>query len=126
MNAASCGCPIDDGLVRHQRGHCTDPVVAKLGWYFGEHFPGCHPEHAEGRREAPIGEIQDTGDCWHCGTPTSRGCNCLECYDNAGYVPPTAVYHCKTCGRWWAWMTGLNITTITFGTRPDEGNDGED
>jgi hypothetical protein len=36
-------------------------------------------------------------------------------WENAGYVPPSAAYHCKTCGRWWAWMTGLNITEITFG-----------
>lgn len=31
---ASCGCPEDEGLVRHQKGTCTDPVVAQLGWYF--------------------------------------------------------------------------------------------
>lgn len=30
----SCGCPNDEGLIRHQRETCTDPVVAKLGWYF--------------------------------------------------------------------------------------------
>lgn len=29
-----CGCPDDEGLIRHQRDSCTDPVVAKLGWYF--------------------------------------------------------------------------------------------
>lgn len=34
MSAASCGCPEDEGLVRHQKGTCTDPVVAELGWYF--------------------------------------------------------------------------------------------
>ena len=36
-----------------------------------------------------------------------------------------ADYHCPTCKRWWAYMTGLNITEITFGAQPDEGNDGE-
>jgi hypothetical protein len=56
MSAASCGCPEDDGLVRHQRGLCTDPAVARLGWYFepAESAPQCPPwctrdhEKAEG------------------------------------------------------------------------------
>jgi hypothetical protein len=45
MSAASCGCPEDDGLVRHQRGLCTDPAVARLGWYFepAESAPQCPP-----------------------------------------------------------------------------------
>jgi hypothetical protein len=84
-----------------------------------EHFPGCHPEHAEDPRRMPAGQIADTEPCWHCGTPTSRGCYCLDCLDAADYIPPSASYHCGTCGRWWAWMTGLNITEITFGK--DEG-----
>jgi hypothetical protein len=79
------------------------------------HFPGCHPEHDEDQRKTPAGDIQETEACWHCETPTSRGCNCADCLDGADYVPPTAAYHCPTCGRWWAWMTGLNITTIKFG-----------
>jgi hypothetical protein len=33
-DAPSCGCPVDNGLVRHARAMCTDPVVARLGWYF--------------------------------------------------------------------------------------------
>jgi hypothetical protein len=33
-DAPSCGCPVDNGLVRHARLTCTDPVVARLGWYF--------------------------------------------------------------------------------------------
>jgi hypothetical protein len=84
------------------------------------HFPGCHPEHAEDPRKAPAGEIQDTEPCWHCGTPTSRGCNCQECCKQAIHIAPSAVYHCATCGRWWAWMTGLNITEITSGAQPEE------
>jgi len=29
-----CGCPRDtDGMIRHVEGTCTDPVVARLGWY---------------------------------------------------------------------------------------------
>jgi hypothetical protein len=84
-----------------------------------EHFPGCHPKDAEDRRELPEGEqIRDTESCWHCGTPTTRGvCRCADClYDD--YIPPGAIYHCPTCKRWWAWMTGLNITSITFGAEP--------
>jgi hypothetical protein len=78
------------------------------------HFPGCHPEDAQGKQEAGH-QPQETENCWHCGTPTPRGCNCAECWDGADYIPPSASYHCKTCGRWWAWMTGINITEITFG-----------
>ena len=33
-DAPSCGCPVDNGLVRHAKATCTDPVVARLGWYF--------------------------------------------------------------------------------------------
>lgn len=49
-----CGCPVRDRLVYHQRGTCTDPVVARLGWYaeteppervkVGE-WPPEHPAH---------------------------------------------------------------------------------
>jgi hypothetical protein len=82
-----------------------------------EHFPGCHPEdaHAPEPAETPVSQIADTEDCWHCGTPTRRGCNCADCLDAEVYMPPSAIYHCETCERWWAYMTGLNITTITFG-----------
>jgi hypothetical protein len=79
-----------------------------------QHFPGCHPEDAQG--DQPESHVpQETEPCWHCGTPTPLGCNCRECWEGSDYVPPSAVYHCPTCGRWWAWMTGLNITQITFG-----------
>jgi hypothetical protein len=85
----------------------------------GQHFRGCHPEDAQAP-EAPKGyQPQETEDCWHCGTPTTRGCHCQDCLEGSDYVPMDASYHCKTCGRWWAWMTGLNITEITFGK--DEG-----
>jgi hypothetical protein len=82
----------------------------------GGHFPGCHPEDAQGTRELPEGEqIKDTEPCWHCGTATTRGaCRCAGClYDD--YIPQQAVYHCPVCKRWWAWMTGLSVTAITFG-----------
>lgn len=79
-----------------------------------EHFPGCHPEDAQGE-QVPGHQPQDTEPCWHCGTPTTRGCICWDCQEGSDYVPMSASYHCKTCGRWWAWMTGLNITEITFG-----------
>jgi hypothetical protein len=82
----------------------------------GEHFPGCHPEDAEDPRPSPpVAEIQDTEDCWHCGTPTTRGaCGCTDCWDGADYIPVSAVSHCPVCKRWWAYMTGLNVTEITF------------
>jgi hypothetical protein len=81
------------------------------------HFPGCHPGDAEDTREVPDGyQPAEVEPCWHCGTPTPHGCGCADCVygDGAKYIPPSAIYHCQTCGRWWAWMTGLNITTITF------------
>lgn len=43
---SSCGCPIDEGLVRHRRATCTDPVVAKLGWYFEPKAPASHRDGA--------------------------------------------------------------------------------
>lgn len=33
---ASCGCPIRDGVIRHQRTTCTDGIVAWFGWYADE------------------------------------------------------------------------------------------
>jgi hypothetical protein len=77
------------------------------------HFPGCHPEDAEAP-ETPGHQQQETEECWHCGTPVTRGCNCTACWDSADDVPPGAVYHCQTCRRWWAYMH-LNVTRITFG-----------
>ncbi len=29
----ACDCPKPEGVIRHQRSSCTDPVVAKLDWY---------------------------------------------------------------------------------------------
>jgi hypothetical protein len=34
LSEPACGCPVQDGMVRHQRGACTDPVVIKLGWFY--------------------------------------------------------------------------------------------
>lgn len=86
-----------------------------------EHFRGCHPDHE--RDDSPKEEgyqPQDTEACWHCGTPTVRGeCGCYECWESADDVPPESVYHCRTCGRWWAWMHP-RITTIVF-NGPAEG-----
>lgn len=79
-----------------------------------EHFNGCHPEHEHGP-DTPNGYVpQDTEPCWHCSTMTEQGCYCLECAVNDQYVPSGSAYHCRRCGRWWAYMTGVNITTITF------------
>ena len=89
------------------------------------HFPGCHPEDAEDPRQVPDGyQPQETENCWHDGTPTTRGCNCAACWDGADDIPPSAIYHCPTCKRWWAWMT-LNITEITFGADAESRPDGE-
>lgn len=30
---APCGCPTRDGMIRHQRSSCTDPIAARLDWY---------------------------------------------------------------------------------------------
>jgi hypothetical protein len=43
--AADCGCPLDpQGVIRHRRGVCTDPVVERLNWYAdtaaGDRLPG--------------------------------------------------------------------------------------
>jgi hypothetical protein len=82
------------------------------------HFPGCHPEHDRAPSETPAGyQQQATENCWHCGTPTTRGtCNCADCWEGADDIPLSAVYHCPVCKRWWALMT-MNITEITFGDR---------
>ena len=85
-----------------------------------EHFPGCHPEDdKDPRGDKPSEEIENPEPCWHCGTSTPRGCHCWDCEDAGVYMDPEAIYHCSTCGRFWAYMTGLNITTITFGA-PEE------
>lgn len=78
-----------------------------------EHFKGCHPEHEHSPRNATPPDPQEAEECWHCATPTTRGCDCYECWDSADDVPPDAVYHCSTCGRWWAYMQP-RITTIVF------------
>lgn len=78
-----------------------------------EHFHDCHPDQDKAP-ERPAGcEPAETEPCWHCGTLTTRGCDCADCWDNADYVPPSAASHCARCGRWWAWL-GLSITTITI------------
>ena len=29
----TCDCPVDNGVIRHQRATCTDGIVAWFGWY---------------------------------------------------------------------------------------------
>jgi hypothetical protein len=79
----------------------------------GEHFLGCHPEDGEAPDNPEGYQPQATEPCWHCGTPTPRGCNCDDCWADADDKPPSAIHHCTTCGRWWAHMY-LNITKLTF------------
>ena len=108
--------PLEQTTTPSPHGYYKVTCPACLTGDSPEHFPGCHPEHAEDPRRVPPAEIEDTEPCWHCGTPTTRGeCGCTDCWDGADYIPPSAVYHCQTCRRWWAWMTGLNVTAITFG-----------
>lgn len=33
QDAESCGCPKQDGMIRHQKDTCADPIVARLDWY---------------------------------------------------------------------------------------------
>jgi len=114
--------PLEQTTTPSPHAHYKVTCLACLA----EHFPGCHPEHAEDRREVPPAAIEDTEPCWHCGTPTTRGeCRCPDCWDSADHIPVSAIYHCRTCGRWWAWMTGLNITTITFGDESATAHQGE-
>lgn len=28
-----CGCPARDGMIYHDQATCTDPIVARFGWY---------------------------------------------------------------------------------------------
>lgn len=83
-----------------------------------EHFEGCHPEHenAPTDPQRTWQELIDTTveGCWHCGATTTRGCRCIDCFDNQDYVPTHAVFHCPTCRRWWAYMQP-QITTLDFG-----------
>ena len=76
-----------------------------------EHYRGCHPEDQRDPRPAPD-KPGNPEPCWHCGTPTAHGCWCPECQDQAGYIPCRAVFHCPACGRWWAYMTGINVISI--------------
>lgn len=78
-----------------------------------EHFKGCHPEDGKAPK-VPGREPTETEGCWHCQTPTSRGCRCGECWDGEDGIAPSAIYHCALCGRWWAYME-LNITEIRVG-----------
>lgn len=32
----NCTCPEVNGMIRHLRATCTDPVVAELGWYYND------------------------------------------------------------------------------------------
>lgn len=80
-----------------------------------EHFWGCHPEDGASAREAPsdAAKAGEPEPCWHCTTMTSRGCLCDDCVTDSDVIPPTAMYHCPTCGRWWAYMQP-RITTLIF------------
>jgi hypothetical protein len=43
VELASCGCPYGIGGIWHREGTCTDPVVARLGWYTSAPVGITHP-----------------------------------------------------------------------------------
>ena len=59
-----CGCPERDGRIYHQQGSCTDPVVARFGWYASSPPPATATP-GQAAREA-FGEL---GADWYPGTP---------------------------------------------------------
>ena len=82
------------------------------------HFPGCHPEDAEDPRPSkPADQIQDVEDCWHCGTPTTRGaCRCRDtCAANVGpgtlYPLLERLEHAGWVERSWALTTVQGMPT---------------
>jgi hypothetical protein len=84
-----------------------------------EHFKGCHPDDGEAPDKAEGHEPAQTEDCWHCATPTPRGCTCPTCWEDQDNIPPEAVYHCVLCGRYWAYMY-LRVTTLAFPGRESD------
>lgn len=40
LTGTHCQCPARNGMVYHDRETCTDPVVAKLGWFAGDSVTG--------------------------------------------------------------------------------------
>lgn len=107
------------------RGGCGCPAgiggsVVTVTPTSGDHFPGCHPEDDRAPDPPKGHKLQETENCWHCGTPTSQGCACADCLDADDYVAAGAMYHCETCGRWWAYMT---VTEIKFGEIGTEASD---
>lgn len=75
-----------------------------LTW--AEHSWGCHPEDTVAPADAPI-YAPEPEPCWHCATTTTLGCRCERCRDTTDTVGP--VYHCTTCGRWWAYFDVVHI-----------------
>jgi hypothetical protein len=72
--AADCGCPETNGKIYHQRGTCTDPVVAKLGWYAdsGRIAAAREPHVADGRKLgvalAALRDLSEAADGTDAGT----------------------------------------------------------
>jgi hypothetical protein len=77
------------------------------------HFVGCHPDDSTATDPPADYLPQEQELCWHCAQVTRRGCSCIDCWENMDTIPLACVYHCMTCGRWWAWMT-LRVTELTF------------
>lgn len=75
-----CDCPAGDGVIRHQRATCTDPVARRLGWFAdGDDGQCCgrcgstgHPTWAHGGTGRSIAEIIDRAPPVTTGTPHKR------------------------------------------------------
>jgi hypothetical protein len=75
-----CGCPERDGRIYHQQGSCTDPVVARFGWYASD--PAAAPGLAAAMAETAyvrdiagtlIGLFRDSrSDGWRARTSGAR------------------------------------------------------
>ncbi len=61
----SCGCPETDGKIYHQRGTCTDPVVAELDWYADSDRIAAAPgSGATPGQAAPVEPWRAAWDAW--------------------------------------------------------------
>jgi hypothetical protein len=56
------GCPESAGMIYHDKETCTDPVVAKLGWYGSPYHRFIRPGQVAPDRPAPDA-------CMQCGQP---------------------------------------------------------
>lgn len=87
-----CQCPEENGMVRHQKDACTDPVVIRLGWYYDPDAV-IQFEQAAPVPDLPLpvvenGEVVDLPVmCWHRGE--HPGQPVFDCgNEKKGKLPP--------------------------------------